>query len=180
MVASRRLEGLALATPLSAPCHEPPLLDPAMSFLGVLAVDGHIVGDPTLGRAPGVSEDAPGVGSPDTADEGIEKDGLVAREVRVQQEELRCVGEEADEEDNPRDSQAGESWVEHCCGGGGERREKKKRRRRRALAIMGRVTAGAGHGLSLAHQHQIEGFTKKHAGIMTEARYYTRILEIVY
>lgn len=48
-------------------------------------------------------EDAPRIGDPDAAHEDIEEDGLVAREVRVQEEELRCVCQEADQEDHSGD-----------------------------------------------------------------------------
>lgn len=138
-MASRRFEGLALATPFRAPCHQPSLLDPSVSLLGVLAVNGHVIRDPARGRAARVCEDAPRIGDPDAAHENIEEDGLVAREVRVQEEELRCVGQEADQEDHSRDCQAGESGVEHCCGG------------RRREWIVDRSSGGSGPGKSGPH-----------------------------
>lgn len=137
MVAPRRLEGLALPAPLRAPRNQPAFLDPAVAFLGVLAVDIHIVRGPALWRASRVREDAPGIGDPDAAHEGIEEDRLVKGEVWMQEEELGCIGEEADQQDNTRNGQAGESWVEHWKksgswerrgggGGGGERRRRTK------------------------------------------------------
>lgn len=44
-----------------------------------------------------MGKDAPGIGDPDAANERVEEDGLVAGEVRAQEEELRRVGEEADQ-----------------------------------------------------------------------------------